>query len=183
MWGRPTLVGFAATVELEPATGGSGGAHILTAAIAEAGAENVMVIANGGRTDVSTWGGIVSVGASLRGIRGVVTDGACRDIGQARSLGLPVYARAGVPVTARGRLQEKSVGAPVRIGTVTVESGDIVLADETGLVVVPRARAEEVLDAALALHAREAAIEAEVRGGARLPDAMRDARLAGRVDQ
>jgi len=78
MWGRPRIAGFAATVELEPLTGEHPGAHVLTEVIAQAGAENVIVIANGGRTDVSSWGGIVSVGAAMRSIRGVITDGACR---------------------------------------------------------------------------------------------------------
>ena len=62
----------------------------------------------------------------------------------------------------------------------TVEPGDVVMADECGVVVVPRARALEVLAAAEAVAAREAKIEAEVRAGAALPDAMRDARLAGK---
>ena len=53
MWGRPRIAGFAATVELEPLTGEHAGAHILNEAIAEADAENVMVVANGGQTDVS----------------------------------------------------------------------------------------------------------------------------------
>lgn len=129
---------------------------------------------------MSSWGGLVSVGAALRSIRGVVTDGACRDVGRARELGFPVFARATVPVTARGRLRERSSGAPVRIGLVMVEPGDVVMADEDGLVVVPRARAEDVLDAALALSVREAAIEAEVRSSKSLREAMLDARLAGR---
>lgn len=119
MWGRPKVAGYAVTVELEPlssqpgtaggrpgAEGGGallgaerGGAHILTEAIAGAGPEDVIVVANGGRTDVSSWGGIVSVGAAVRGVRAVITDGACRDVGQARELGFPVFARAQVPVT------------------------------------------------------------------------------------
>jgi regulator of RNase E activity RraA len=179
MWGRPRIAGFAATVELGPLTGEHGGAHVLTEVIAQAGAENVIVIANGGRTDVSSWGGIVSVGAAMRSIRGVVTDGACRDIDQARDLGFPVFARAQVPVTARGRLRQKSAGAPVRLGQVTVRPGDVVMADEGGVVVVPRDRAAEVLAAARAVRAREAQIETEVRAGVPLPQAMRDARLAG----
>jgi len=179
MWGRPKVAGFARTVQLEPLTGEHGGAHILTGTVAEAGPEDVIVVANGGRTDVSSWGGIVSVGAAVRGVRGVITDGACRDVGQARELGFPVYARAQVPVTARGRLRQKSSGAPVVVGGVTVRPGDVVLADEGGVVVVPRERATEVLAAAQAVADREAAIEAEVRAGAPLPQAMRDARLAG----
>jgi regulator of RNase E activity RraA len=179
MWGRPRIAGFAATVELEPLTGEHPGAHVLTEVVAQAGAENVIVIANGGRTDVSSWGGIVSVGAAMRSIRGVITDGACRDIDQARDLGFPVFARARVPVTARGRLRQKSAGAPVRLGQVTVRPGDVVLADEDGVVVIPRDRAAEVLAAARAVRAREEQIEAEVRAGVPLPRAMRDARLAG----
>jgi regulator of RNase E activity RraA len=179
MWGRPRIAGFAATVELEPLIGEHAGAHILTDAIAQAGAGNVIVVATGGRTDVSSWGGIVSVGAAVRCIRGVVTDGACRDVDQARELGFPVFAQAQVPVTGRGRLRQKSAGAPVRLGQVTVRPGDVVMADEGGLVVIPRERAAEVLDAARGLRAREEQIEREVRVGVSLPQAMRDARLAG----
>jgi regulator of RNase E activity RraA len=179
MWGRPKIAGFAATAELEPLTGEHAGAHILTGAIAQAGAENVLVVANGGRVDVSCWGGLVSVGAAMRSIRGVVADGACRDVGQARELAFPVFARAQVPVTARGRLRQKSAGAPVRLGQVTVSPGDVVMADEGGVVVVPRERAAEVLAAACGVWAREEQIEAEVRAGVPLPQAMRDARLAG----
>jgi len=179
VWGRPRIAGFAATIELEPLDGEHVGAHILTGAIAEAGAENVMVVANGGRVDVSSWGGIVSVGAAMRSIRGVVTDGACRDVDQARDLDFPVFARAQVPVTARGRLQQKSARVPVRLGQVTVNPGDVVMADEGGVVVIPRDQAAKVLAAARAVRAREEQIESEVRAGVPLPQAMRDARLAG----
>ena len=191
MWGRPKVAGFAVTVELEPLGGqpgagpsappgtGHGGAHILTGAIAGAGPDDVIVVANAGRTDVSSWGGIVSVGAAVRSARGVIADGACRDVGQARELGFPVFARTQVPVTARGRLRQKSAGEPVLVGAVTVRPGDVVMADEGGVVVIPRERAAEVLDAAQRLAEREAAIEAEVRAGVPLPQAMRDARLAG----
>ena len=103
----------------------------------------------------------------------------CRDVGQARELGFPVFARAQVPVTARGRLRQKSAGEPILVGDVTVRPGDVVMADEGGVVVVPRERAAEVLDAAQRLAGRETAIEAEVRAGVPLPQAMRDARLAG----
>ena len=179
MWGRPTLAGFAVTIELEPLTGEHGGAHVLTDAIAEAGPDDVVVVSTGGRTDVSSWGGIVSIGAAARSVRGVVTDGACRDVAQARELGFPVFARAQVPATARGRLRQRSTGEAIRFGGLEVRPGDVVLADEDGLVVVPRGRATEVLAQARELADREAAIEVEVRAGVPLPQAMRDARLAG----
>lgn len=163
MWAGARMAGFAVTVELEPRASAPGpgvcvcvgagagvgaGAHILTTAVATATEHDVIVVANGGRTDVSGWGGLLSLGASRRGLRGAVVDGACRDIDQARELRFPVYARGLVPVTARGRLQQRSSGGTVRIGGVPVDQGDVVLADETGVVFVPRGRVEEVLPGA-----------------------------------
>ena len=109
----------------------------------------------------------------------MIADGACRDVSEARELGFPVYARGRIPVTARGRVQQRSVGEPVRLGELTVNAGDIVLADETGVVAVPRAHAEWVLEEATAIAAREKAIAEDLRRGIPLPEAMRDARLAG----
>lgn len=179
VWGRPKLVGFAATVELAPIIPGPAGAHIGASAVAAGNSSNVLVVASGARTDVSCWGGLLSLGASLRGVRGVVADGACRDVGEARELGFPVYARGRTPVTARGRLHQVSAGEPVRIASATVAQGDVVIADETGVAFVPRAHAPEVLKAAQSLVQRENAIAEDLRKGVALPDAMRDARLAG----
>lgn len=181
LWGQPKLVGLAVTAQLEPAPPESehGGSHILSSAIAEAGADQVLVVNNGGRTDVSCWGGLLSLGASLRGVRGVIADGACRDVGEARELQFPVYGRASTPVTARGRLQQASVGKPVKLGVVTVSTGDLVLADETGVTVVPRDHIGDVLDAALAIQTREDAIASDVRAGVPIHQAMLDARLTG----
>lgn len=179
MWGRPKLVGFAVTVRLEPFTPGASGAHIAVTAVVDASPDDVIVVANDGRTDVSCWGGLLSLGASLRGVRGVVADGACREVGEARELDFPVFARGTTPVTARGRLQQRSNGGPVQVGALTITPGDVVLADAAGVVVVPRDRAEEVLDAARAIVAREHAIAADLVAGVPLPAAMTDERLAG----
>ncbi|EFL20597.1 hypothetical protein SSOG_00309 [Streptomyces himastatinicus ATCC 53653] len=86
-------------------------------------------------------------------------------------------------MTARGRSHQVSSGEPVRIGPATVARGDIVLADETGVAFVPRARAHEVLRAAQALARRERAIAEELRGGAFLAEAMRDTRFAGTEEE
>jgi regulator of RNase E activity RraA len=87
MCGQPRIAGFAVTAELGPLAGEHGGAHILTDVVAAAGSDSVLVVANCGRTDVSAWGGILSTGASVRSVRGVIIDGACRDVGQARERG------------------------------------------------------------------------------------------------
>jgi regulator of RNase E activity RraA len=173
------VVGFARTVALEPHRGGPPKAHILTATVDAAGELDVIVIDNDGRTDVSCWGGILALGAAARGVRGIIADGACRDVAEIRELGLPVYSRGTVPATARGRLQQRSAGEPVTIAGRTVCQGDIVMADETGLVVVPADRAREVVELAEAVAVREQAIAAEVRAGSPLAQAMHDARLAG----
>lgn len=179
LWGTSSVVGFAVTVGLEPRTAGPAGAHIATTAIEAADSQSVVVVDNQGRTDVSCWGGILSLGAAGRGVRGVVADGVCRDVAEARELGFPVFARGTIPATARGRLQQRSTGEPVSVAGLTVHPGDVVLADETGLVVVPRDRAEEVADLATAIVGRERAIAREVRAGVPISQAMHDARLAG----
>jgi regulator of RNase E activity RraA len=179
VWGHPAVVGLAVTVELEPFVPRPAGAHIASSAIARAGPTDVLVVANQGRTDVSCWGGLLSLGASLRGVRGVIVDGACRDVGEARKLGFPVFARGHIPVTARGRLQQRATRAPVRIADRAVAPGDVVVADEAGVAFVPHDRAREVLAAAEAVADREQAIAADLRAGVPLPRAMRDARLAG----
>ncbi|MEU0532296.1 RraA family protein [Amycolatopsis tolypomycina] len=182
LWGPAAIVGFAVTVGLEPRGEGPAGAHIATTAVETADGESVLVVDNQGRTDVSCWGGILSLGATRRGVRGVVADGVCRDVAEARALGLPVFSRGAIPATARGRLQQRSTGEPVEIAGLRVSQGDVVVADETGLAVVPRHRAEEVADIAAGIVARERVIADEVRAGVPLSQAMHDARLAGEAE-
>lgn len=179
VWGPASVVGFAVTVQLEPRTDGPAGAHIATTAVETADDQNVIVVDNQGRTDVSCWGGILSLGAAQRGVRGVVADGVCRDVGEARELEFPVFSRGSIPATARGRVQQRSTGEPVTVAGLTVHQGDVVLHDETGLVVVPRDRAVQVAELAEAVVARERAIADEIRAGVPLSQAMHDARLAG----
>lgn len=178
-WGNPRFVGRARTVALEVDAGGPPGPHLGTSVVADARAGDVLVMANSGRLDVSCWGGILSLGCVLQGVVGVVADGACRDVAEAQELGLPVFARGVSPRTARGRLRQRATGVPVRVEDVTVSEGDLVIADDSGVVFVPVRRAEEVLAAAEAIVEREAAISADIRAGVRIDQAMHDARLAG----
>lgn len=179
VWGPATIRGYAVTVAFEPDDGRPAGPHIATTAVESADACSVIVVDNQGRTDVSCWGGILSLGAARRGARGVVADGVCRDVAEARELGFPVFSRGAVPATARGRLRQRSAGEPVRLGGLTVAQGDVILADETGIVAVPRERAADVVRLATEIVARERVIADEIRAGAPLSEAMHDARLAG----
>jgi regulator of RNase E activity RraA len=95
----------------------------------------------------------------------VICDGAARDIDEARELEFPVFARAAVPLTARGRIVEESYQQPVVIGRVPVNPGDLVFADGSGVVFLPAARAEEIIQNAEMIAGREALMkEAVLRG-------------------
>lgn len=169
---RP-LEGRVVTVQLGPVEGAARPArHLCTAAIDASGTGDVIVVANGGRIDCAGWGGLLSLAAHRRGIAGVIVDGACRDVDEAAALGLPVYARAAVPVTARGRVAEVSWGEPVEVCGVAVRTGDRVFADGSGVVFVPAARAHDVLAGAGEIAAREAALAAAIRAGSPVSEVM-----------
>jgi regulator of RNase E activity RraA len=102
----------------------------------------------------------------------VVVDGAARDLAEAAEAGLVVFARAATPVTARGRAVELSWGQPVELAGIPVAGGDLVLADGGGVVVVPAARADEVLATAERIAATEAAIAAAIEAGTPVSEAM-----------
>ncbi|MHA3021752.1 RraA family protein [Mycobacterium sp. BMJ-28] len=180
--GSARFAGTTRTVQLGPEVGGEPGPHIASGAIAEALPGDVLVVANEGRRDVSCWGGLLSLGSVRQGVVGVIADGACRDVTEARSLGLPVFARAVTPRTARGRLRQQSAGIPVVIDGITVEQGDLVLGDDSGVAFIPRQRAAEVIGRAEQILARESAIAADIRSGLPINTAMHDARLAGRAE-
>lgn len=180
-WGSPRIVGRARTVALEPDHGQVTGPHLATSVVASAQPGDVLVMSNDGRLDVSCWGGILSLGSVGRGVAGVIVDGACRDVAEAEELSLPVYSRGVCPRTARGRLRQGATGVLVQLEDVPVQEGDLVLADDSGVVFVPLAHADAVLTDAEAIRSREAAITADVRQGVSIDQALHDARLAGQT--
>jgi regulator of RNase E activity RraA len=174
LWPCPKIVGRAVTVKVVPAGLSRSGVHLATPAIEAAQAGDVIVIDNAGRTDVSSWGDILSNAAQVKGVRGVVIDGACRDIDASREVGFPVYGKAVVPVTARGRIQQESFNELIQVAGVQVRPGDLVIADGSGAVFIPRERAEEVIIAAERLATRQAGMVSAVRAGRSVVDVMQD---------
>jgi regulator of RNase E activity RraA len=171
------VVGVARTVQAGPRPSSGPAAHIATAAVEAAEPGDVLVIANDGRTEVSCWGGILTVAASLRGIGGVVIDGACRDIAESHEAGFPVFGRAVVPVSARGRVVQLAMAVPVTFAGVTVTPGDYVLADRNGVVFVPSGRAADVVTLAERIVARETAMAEAVRAGRPVGEVMHDSKF------
>lgn len=115
----------------------------------------VGVIVMEGTLDIAAMGNLMATAAKVRGMAGVVLDGAIRDVWDIRRMGLTVYARSISPRTAVGHYATVAKNIPVECGGVTVRPGDIIVADEDGVVVVPRERAEEVLKKAQEIDDRE----------------------------
>jgi 4-hydroxy-4-methyl-2-oxoglutarate aldolase len=132
---------------------------------------HVVVIDNGGRTDATIWGDILTEIAHRRGLGGTVIDGISRDVALCRELGYPVFTTDHWMRTGKDRVQVEEIGCAVTIGGARVGQGDLMRGDADGVLVIPRAHEAAVLDAAEDIHAAEEKIRAAVRGGMRLDDA------------
>jgi regulator of RNase E activity RraA len=178
LWAAPgPMAGRVRTVRVGPRTSGSPAQHVAAAAIEAADPGDVPIIANGGRTDVSTWGGILTLAARRRGIGGVIIDGACRDIAESAEQGFPVYGQAVVPVSARGRVVQLAMEEPVEVVEVLVRPGDVVLADGNAVVFVPDIVLDPVIALAERIVTREIAMAEAVRAGQSVTEVTHDSRF------
>ena len=116
------------------------------------------------------WGELLSTAAKARGARGAVVDGLVRDVRKIEELGFPVLAAGIKPVDSIGRGIVTAYNVPVECGEVLVNPGDFVFADFDGVVVIPRANVDEVLQLALNKATRENSSRAELMKGAYLRD-------------
>jgi regulator of RNase E activity RraA len=164
-WDCGKIAGRAVTIKITAAGLTTSKHHLGTEAIDAAAAGDVIVVDNGGRTDVSCWGGILAIAASVKGIAGVIIDGACRDIDDYVDVEFPVYARNPVPVTARNRVMQEAYNVLIQCGGAQVRPGDLVIADRSGVCVIPQERAAEVIQAAVELFQKEEAMMAELKQG------------------
>jgi regulator of RNase E activity RraA len=120
---------------------------------ANPGEVGVIVMENG--LDVAAIGGLMGTAAKARGMAGMILDGGVRDLEELRALELPTYAASVTPSSAVSRWATVGRNVPVQCGGVTVHPGDIIVAGEDGVVVVPQARASEVLKRAQEIDERE----------------------------
>ena len=132
---------------------------------------DVVVIDNGGRTDCTVWGDIMTQYAGTRQIAATVIDGVCRDVNKALGDGYPIFSKGRFMRTGKDRVQVQSVNQPVSIGTARVCARDIVVADANGVVIVPRARAAEVAACSRQIESIEADIRALITQGKTLKEA------------
>ena len=136
-------------------------------------AGGVVVLDNGGRMDATVWGDILTTMGHRRRLAGTVIHGVCRDVARSLELDYPMFSRGVYMRTGKDRVQVEAFGAPVSLGDVRVMPGDLMLGDADGVVVVPLARAPEVLETALAIELAEERIRELLAQGMRLDEARR----------
>ena len=135
-------------------------------AIKEGCAGDVLVIDHGGRMDVNSYGGVAGFTTRNHGLVGCVIDGVTRDIDEYKDLNLPVYGRGFIQQSIRNRCACAGYQIEVKLGEVSVHPGDLIIADENGICVVPSNRMEEVLHFSQLFKSIEDKIVQEVQNGA-----------------
>lgn len=128
----------------------------------------VVVVATGGSRRNAPWGELLSTAAVTRGARGAVVDGLVRDVRRIQELGFPVFAAGTKPVDSKGRGQVVRYNVPVECGGVLVSPGDLVFADLDGIITIPAAMVNEVVQLATDKALRENHSRDELRNGAYL---------------
>jgi len=126
-------------------------------------AGDVVVMDLDGATNASAWGGLASRLAQRRGVRGTIMWGTCRDLEEIRAIGYPVWAVGVCPRRSRNDFAFGSINEPITINGVAIAPGDYVVADGSGAVCVPRARADETLGLLERIEAQERMLEEQVR--------------------
>jgi 4-hydroxy-4-methyl-2-oxoglutarate aldolase len=135
-----------------------GGWNMLKMGIEQTRAGDILVVTVHEITSFAMWGGNLSRGAHARGVQAVVIDGAARDIPETQETGLPVFCRA-VATGAGPHVAPGEVNIPIACGGVVVNPGDIVVADEDGIVIVPPDAIDDVVRKAEQLKAMHKSVQ------------------------
>ncbi len=120
---------------------------------------DVLVVAAPSAVSHAVWGGNLAFGTKSRGVSALIIDGAIRDVSQLREVGLPVFARHVVTAAAPVYSPKGEVNVPIACGGVVVFPGDIIVADEDGIVVVPPTNVDQVLAEADAVKAKAESVQ------------------------
>lgn len=160
IWGPiPKVVGPAITVSVP-----DGAFEVVKIALEMSQPGDVVVINAFGDTKHALLGGNVCRGLKARGLAGLIADGAVRDMTEIQGDGFPVFARGLAlfmgPIVGRGE-----VNVPIACGSVVVNPGDIIVADDDGIIVIPPHEAADVLAAAKELHERHQSVQSVLLSG------------------
>jgi 3-hexulose-6-phosphate synthase/6-phospho-3-hexuloisomerase len=130
------------------------------------GPGKVIVIYNGSNY-VAPWGGLATLSCRIKGIEGVVIDGAVRDVDEIRAMNYPVFASAVVPNAGEPKGMGE-INAEITCGGQSVKPGDYIVGDDSGVVVIPRERAYEIARRAKEVEKNESRMYEEIRRGSTL---------------
>jgi len=130
----------------------------------------VIVIDNGGRDYCTVWGDIMTITANKMKIEGTVIDGVCRDVPGIIKEKYPVFSKGSYMVTGKDRVEVDAVNVPVSVSGVQIKRGDIILGDDSGVVVVPKEIEEQVYEIAMNIEKIETQIINEVLSGSSLKE-------------
>ena len=176
--GNSRIAGRAVTMKVGPGQPPPGPPrHLGCSAIEQAGPDDIIVVEQRSGLEAGCWGGLLTLGARMRRIAGVVADGPLRDVDEAIGYEFPIYSRSLTSRTARGRVVELGTQVPVTIGAeqggqVMVQPGDYLLADRSAVIVIAASRIEQVLDAAETIVAKEAAMAKAILAGTPIGEVM-----------
>jgi regulator of RNase E activity RraA len=158
------FVGPALTVRMEP-----GNQVDCLDALSVARQGDVIVVDAAGETETSIWGGLMAGLCKMKGVVGAVVDGAIRDTDEIRDLDFPILSKAIVPRSTHtpysGRMEPIEINLPIQCAGVIVNPGDLIIADEIGVTVVPLGSAEEVLARAQEQAEKEELTREQIRQG------------------
>jgi regulator of RNase E activity RraA len=170
--GSGRMCGFAVTARQLPGRLGDfdKSDFAVGALVSAAGPGKVLMVDIGG-APISTMGGLAALATKKQGASGVVIDGACRDLDEIRASELWVASRWVMPTTGKRRLKLQQPGETVSVGGIQVSQGDLVVGDDTGIIVVPRVHLASALDRAERIVAIDEKVEERIRAGESFGDA------------
>lgn len=174
--GNKRVAGPALTVSRRPAGRGAPGTALPNLRLLEAiqgAAPGAVLVFDWPGAEAALWGGLLAAAAMQGGLGGVISDGPVRDPDEIESLGCACFCTGAVPAGQAGILELASVGEPLECGGVTVRTGDFVLGDASGVVVIPSGMEEAVLRDAAAVEDRDQAAMAMLQSGKPLLDVMK----------
>ena len=168
------LIGPAVTVEIEVGeVGDFSSENFRVGAMIDAAQSGDVLVVSAKGAKVSIWGGMASLAATVKGIAGLVVDGSVRDVDEINACGFNVFSRYVIPTTGRTRLNVKSIGNEINLDGISVNCGDIIIGDSTGLVVVPEDQAQTVLERATQYQPDDIQASSEIRRGISFTEVMK----------
>lgn len=142
-------------------------------AMIDAAAPGHVILVSADGVPYSTWGGMASLAAAAKGIAGIAIDGGARDADETSDAGFPVFTKHLVPTTGRCRLKVADIGRTILADGVMVQTGDWIVADDTGILSVPHNVVDDVISLAQEFTAEDGKAAKAIQDGMTFSDAMK----------